>query len=88
MRVKVFIELGQDGTYGAYIPDHNPLSFGAIGEGNSAEEAREDFLNVVDAYVADGEQLPNDLTFEFYYDFPTGKQTRRNKKHSKLSFYW
>lgn len=70
MEVKVYIELGNDGTYGAYIPD-NPLSFGAIGEGNTVEEAKQDFLNVVEAYKADGEDVPSDVIFSFNYDIPS-----------------
>lgn len=71
MEVKVFIELGNDGTYGAYIPDESPLSFGVIGEGKTVEEAKQDFLNVVDAYKADGEEVPSDLEFVFSYDVPS-----------------
>lgn len=67
MKVRVFIELGEDGTFGAYMPDDNNLSFGAIGEGATAEEAKQDFLNVVNEYKADGE-APEDLDFDFSYD--------------------
>lgn len=66
--VKVLIERGNDGTYGAYMPETNQLPFGVIGEGNTAEEAKEDFLNVVQSYKDDGEVLPEDLTFEFVAD--------------------
>lgn len=69
--VRVLIERGNDGTYGAYIPETNQLPFGAIGEGNTAEEAKEDFLNVVQSYKEDGEVLPDDLTFEFAFDIPS-----------------
>ncbi len=71
MQVKVFIEMGNDGTFGAYIPGKNPLSFGVIGEGATAEEAKQDFLNVVEAYRADGEKVPEDVTFVFNYDVPS-----------------
>lgn len=70
-KVKVFIELGNNGTYGAYIPDNNPLPFGVIGEGNTVEEAKQDFLNVFEAYKADGEAIPSGITFEFSYDIPS-----------------
>ena len=53
MVVTVNIELGNDGTYGAYIAGDNPLGFGVIGEGNTVNEAKEDFLNVFNAYKAD-----------------------------------
>ncbi len=71
MQVKVSIEMGSDGTFGAYIPGRNPLSFGVIGEGETAEEAMQDFLNVVEAYKADGENVHSGLTFAFSYDVPS-----------------
>lgn len=67
MKVRVFIEIGEDGTFGAYMPDDNKLSFGAIGEGSTAEEAKQDFLKVIDDYRADGE-VPKGLEFDFSYD--------------------
>nr|DAN26475.1 MAG TPA: putative nuclease of the RNAse H fold, HicB family [Caudoviricetes sp.] len=69
-RVRVFIELGEDGTYGAYMPDDNNLSFGAIGEGKTVEEAKQDFLNVIEDYRADGE-VPAGIVFDFSYDVPS-----------------
>ena len=47
MVVTVNIELGNDGTYGAYIAGDNPLGFGVIGEGNTVNEAKEDFLKLM-----------------------------------------
>ena len=66
-KINVFIERASDGTYSAYMPEQS-LNFGAIGEGNTASDAREDFINVVNAYVADGETLPAGAQFEFSYD--------------------
>lgn len=71
MVVTVNIELGNDGTYGAYIAGDNPLGFGIIGEGNTVNEAKEDFLNVFNAYKADGEYVPEGLVFDFCYDVPS-----------------
>ena len=71
MKVNVFIELGNDGTYGAYIGGKNPLPFGVIGEGNTVAEAKRDFLDVVEAYKADGEKVPDDVEFVFSYDVPS-----------------
>ncbi len=68
MNVKVFIEIGSDGTFGAYIPDKNPFLFGVIGEGETFERAKQNFLNVVDAYRADKVELPKNLNFVFRYD--------------------
>ncbi len=49
------------------IPDKNPLLFGVIGEGETFERAKQDFLNVVDAYRADKVELPKNLNFVFRY---------------------
>jgi len=66
-KIKVFIERASDGYYSAYMPD-SPLNFGATGEGSTATEAQEDFLNVVNDYVKNGETLPGGAEFEFNYD--------------------
>lgn len=68
MKIRVLIERGDDGSFGAYMPDENPLSFGIIGDGKTAEEARQDFLNVFNAYKEDGEEIPANLEFIFSYD--------------------
>lgn len=44
MKTKVKIERGDDGTYGAYI-ENNTLPYGIVGEGNTSNEAIEDFKN-------------------------------------------
>ncbi len=68
MKIRVFIERGDDGTFGAYMPDDNPLQFGIIGDGKTAEEARVDFLNVFNSYKEEGEDIPENLEFVFSYD--------------------
>lgn len=74
VNVTVLIEKGQDGTYGAYIPDNNPLEFGVIGDGNSVEQAKADFLNVYEQmreyYIEQG-SAPLDASFSFKYDIPS-----------------
>ena len=70
-KVNVFIELGNDGTYGAYIGGKNPLPVGVIGEGSTVAEAKQDFLDVVEEYKADGEKVPDDVEFVFSYDVPS-----------------
>ena len=70
-KVNVFIELGNDGTYGAYIGGKNPLPFGVIGEGSTVAEAKQDFLDVVEEYKTDGEKVPDDVEFVFSYDVPS-----------------
>jgi hypothetical protein len=80
-KVRVFIERGKDGSYGAYMPDDNNLHFGAIGDGASAKEAHDDFLAVVDAFRVDFPEEIAELEFEFSYDiasflaFYSGKLT-------------
>lgn len=71
MNVKVFIELGKDGTYGAYVSEKNPLPFGAIGEGKTVEETKNDFLNVLEAYRPDYAKDMEGLSVEFHYDIPS-----------------
>lgn len=67
-KVRVFIERASDGFYGAYMPDDNNLSFGAIGEGKTAKEAHDDFLAVVEAFREDFPEEISNLEFEFSYD--------------------
>ncbi|WP_194775447.1 helix-turn-helix domain-containing protein [Pararhodonellum marinum] len=70
MEVKVKIERGDDGTYGAYI-ETNKLPYGIIGEGNTANEAIQDFLNsyqeMKQHYMRKGKAFV-EAQFEFVYD--------------------
>lgn len=68
--VIVNIEIGRDGTYNAYLPE-DTLPFGALGEGHTAEEAKLDFLGVVDSYREDYEEELVGTQFEFRYDLPS-----------------
>ncbi|REG88272.1 helix-turn-helix domain-containing protein [Algoriphagus antarcticus] len=70
MITKVNIERGDDGTYGAYI-ENNSLPYGIIGEGNTSNEAIEDFKN---SYI-EMKQYYNKINksfteseFDFVYD--------------------
>ena len=69
--VRVFIERAKDGMYSAYMPDANNLPFGAIGEGETAKEAHDDFLAVIDAFRVDFPEEVANLSFEFAYDVPS-----------------
>jgi predicted RNase H-like HicB family nuclease len=72
--VRVFIERGRDGSYGAYMPDDNHLSYGVIGEGATAAEAITDFKNVYEAMkeAAKEEGTPfEEVEFAFSYDLPS-----------------
>ncbi|MBO5054565.1 MAG: helix-turn-helix transcriptional regulator [Muribaculaceae bacterium] len=72
--VRVFIERGKDGSYGAYMPDDNHLTYGVIGEGDSAVAAVEDFKAVYEAMKTsakeDGEPF-EEVKFTFSYDVPS-----------------
>ena len=50
------------------MPDDNNLHFNAIGEGESAKEAHDDFLAVVDAFRVDFPEEVDALEFVFAYD--------------------
>ena len=70
-RVRVFIERGKDGTYGAYMPDDNGLSYGVIGEGATAAEAIDDFKSVYNGMkekaIARGREF-EEVNFALSYD--------------------
>lgn len=73
-KTRVFIERGNDGTYGAYIPDDHELPFGVIGDGNSASEAIEDFLAVYEEMKTDAlaeGKVFTEPEFSFSYDVPS-----------------
>ena len=67
-KIRVFIERGKDGGYSAYMPDDNNIPFGAIGEGETAKEAQDDFTNVVEAYREDYPKVVANMQLIFSYD--------------------
>lgn len=68
--VNVKIERGEDGTYGAFI-ENNRLPFGIIGEGDTSNEAKEDFISsykeMRQYYIKIDKKFP-ECEFEFSYD--------------------
>lgn len=73
-KIRVFIERGKDGSFSAYMPDDNKLSYGVIGEGNSAEEAKQDFLDVYEAMKNNANEknrVFEEVEFEFSFDIPS-----------------
>ena len=73
MKVDVFIEKGIDGTYDIHFGEQTKgLTFGLLGQGESVQEAMDDFHNSRDeikAYYKEvGKRFPEDLEFEFKYD--------------------
>ncbi len=72
--VRVFIERGKDGSYSAYMPDDNNLTYGVIGEGNTAAEAIADFNATYEAmkvsYHNRGKEF-KEVEFAFSYYLPS-----------------
>jgi hypothetical protein len=78
--VKVFIERGNDGTYSVYVDlDDNTLNYGIHGNGNTVNEAIEDFKicysDMKDLYKELGKSFV-EAKFEYHYD-----------THSFLNYY-
>jgi len=73
-KVKVYIERGDDGTFGAYMPERKDLNFTLIGDGDTIEEAVADFKasyeEIKQMYAESGEPF-EELQFEFCYDVPS-----------------
>lgn len=72
--VRVFIERGKDGSFGAYMPDDNNLSYGVIGDGDTALAAIADFKAVYEdmkeSYRKEGRPF-EEVDFAFSYDLPS-----------------
>lgn len=72
--VRVFIERGKDGTYGAYMPDDNNLPYGIIGDGDTAASAIADFKaeyeDMKDFFAEEGKPF-EEVNFAFSYDLPS-----------------
>lgn len=72
--VRVFIERGKDGSYGAYMPDENNLSYGVIGDGDTAAAAIADFKAVYEdmkaSFHKEGRPF-EEVDFAFSYDLPS-----------------
>lgn len=72
--VRVFIERGKDGTYGAYMPDDNNLSYGVIGDGATAAKAIADFKagyeDMKSFFKEEGKPF-EEVEFAFSYDLPS-----------------
>jgi len=46
MKIKAFIERGNDGSYGVYVDlEDNTLNYGIVGDGKTINEAIDDFYN-------------------------------------------
>jgi hypothetical protein len=82
VKVKAFVERGNDGTYGVYVDlEDNTLNYGIIGEGETVAAAIEDFKQSYNEM----KNLHNELKkpfaeaeFEFLYDMPSFLQYYTN----------
>jgi len=73
MKVDAFIEKGLDGTYDVHFGENTKgLTFGLLGQGNTVQEAIDDFYTSRDEmkelYAEEGKHFPDDLEFVFQYD--------------------
>lgn len=76
MKVRAIIERGDDGTYGVYLED-NAANILIIGNGDSIDEAKEDFMLCRDEmkayYEEEGREFPE---LEFQYDANSSQQLK------------
>ena len=70
MKAKVIIERGNDGLFSYYM-NEKKFDFGLNGQGNTIEEAKNDFFSTYaelkDMYSEEGKEF-SELEFEFEYD--------------------
>jgi hypothetical protein len=83
IKVKAFIERGNDGTYGVYVDlDENRLNYGVIGDGKTEMEAIEDFYGCYDdmknSFEKDNQPF-QEAEFEFHYDAATSTRYQKHK---------
>jgi len=72
MKVKAFIERGNDGSYGIYVDlEDNTLNYGIIGDGLTVKDAIDDFYNsykeMKELYKSENKHF-KEAEFEFKYD--------------------
>ena len=72
--VRVFIERGKDGTYGAYMPDDNNLGWGVHGDGPTANDAivefKAEYEDMKSFFMEEGKPF-EEVDFVFSYDLPS-----------------
>ena len=73
-KIRVFIEKGKDGTYGAYMPDDNNLDWGVHGDGATVAEAVAEFNaeyeDMKSFFLEEGKPF-EEVEFVFSYDVPS-----------------
>lgn len=72
--VRVFIEKGKDGSYGAYMPDNNHLGWGVHGDGETVNDAiaefKAEYEDMKSFFEEEGKPF-EEVDFEFSYDLPS-----------------
>ena len=70
MKATAVMEIGKDGFFSCYMEDEFP-DFGIIGSGETAQEAKEDFIcayeEIKEMLQEEGKEVP-ELEFEWRYD--------------------
>lgn len=72
--VRVFIERGKDGSYGAYMPDDNHLGWDVHGDGPTATDAIAEFKNEYEdmkSFFKEEGKPFEEAEFVFSYDLPS-----------------
>lgn len=73
-KVRVFIERGMDGSYGAYMPDDNHLGWGVHGDGPTANDAIAEFMAEYEdmkLFFKEENKSFEEVEFVFSYDLPS-----------------
>jgi len=85
MKLNAIIEKGKDGTYDIHydIKEENPYRFSLLGQGDTVQEAIEDFYlsrdDIREYYKETGRDFPEDLEFEFKYDMASFLESYSDK---------
>lgn len=74
-KVKIFVEKGNDATYGVYIDlNEEQLTYGVIGEGKTTKQAIDDFFNsyaeMKELYKSENNYF-EEVEFILNYDLPS-----------------
>jgi len=74
-KVRAYVEIGKDGTYGVYLDlGDNTLNYGIHGDGETVRGAVRDFLDSyreIKEFYSDSGTPFVEAEFEFHYDIPS-----------------
>lgn len=74
LKVKVFICRESNGSYSCYVDDKAPINYGLVGEGNTVQEAIDDWNGTYEAMkqgYAEEKKPFIEAEFNFAYDVPS-----------------